>query len=453
VADKSKRRTAAKAPISAHPAFPAIVALWFAALLGLGSLVLPVQLFERASEVMGLASVVAAAQAPLGVTARILVAATAAGFGATLGLVLAGRLAAASRSRPARKRGSEQRVPANRPISAHEEFGDPDFADDDFSPRDFMPGRRELSVSEDGAGSEFLEAASLPGNAEPESPAFESEPVVAEEVSAEEIIDELPAEYPINSLELTGLHEELEPADVPSWQGAAAPVPQPQLDPNSEEASMRDFAATSTPQHSAPASGSEPIAALVARFARALEQHRESARAEDAAAVAPTPEPLVDLTFALGSRTPEPEVVAEAVEVPARALPTAPRPVGWDAADDDHDDEEFADEGDDGYSSLLAMKNPATLPREAVRIEDESSEDDFVPEPVVVFPGQAAREATPFASPSPLRPFDAPAARVEALASVEAPSRGFAPAAPATRDTERALREALEKLQRMSGAA
>ena len=47
VADSySVRRGEEKAPISTHPAFPAIVALWFAALLGLGSLVLPAVLLE-----------------------------------------------------------------------------------------------------------------------------------------------------------------------------------------------------------------------------------------------------------------------------------------------------------------------------------------------------------------------------------------------------------------------
>ena len=43
----SLKRGPAKPPISTHPAFPAITALWFAALLGFGSLVLPIALLER----------------------------------------------------------------------------------------------------------------------------------------------------------------------------------------------------------------------------------------------------------------------------------------------------------------------------------------------------------------------------------------------------------------------
>ena len=68
------------------------------------------------------------------------------------------------------------------------------------------------------------------------------------------------------------------------------------------------------------------------------------------------------------------------------------------------------------------------------------------PEPVVVFPGQAARRAAPVAE-VPARPFDAPLQRAEnSVGAVRHPS-----ADPGA--TERALRDALEKLQRMSGVA
>ena len=64
----------AKPPLSLHPAFPAIVALWFAALLGLGSLVLPAVLLERMVVATGVASIVPAAAPPLGITARGIIA-------------------------------------------------------------------------------------------------------------------------------------------------------------------------------------------------------------------------------------------------------------------------------------------------------------------------------------------------------------------------------------------
>jgi len=78
-----------KAPLSAHPAFPAIVALWFAALLGLGSLVLPIALIERLATLTGIALIVPAAKAPLGITARAIIALAAASAGAGIGLLLA----------------------------------------------------------------------------------------------------------------------------------------------------------------------------------------------------------------------------------------------------------------------------------------------------------------------------------------------------------------------------
>ena len=76
--DEPGEKGAAKTPISLHPAFPAIIALWFAALLGLGSLVLPAVLLERAVASTGLASLVPAAAPPLGFTARAMIAVVAA---------------------------------------------------------------------------------------------------------------------------------------------------------------------------------------------------------------------------------------------------------------------------------------------------------------------------------------------------------------------------------------
>src|SRR6186997_504803 len=84
--DSSGSRDASRPPISLHPAFPAVVALWFAALLGLGSMVLPVVLVERVVEITGLAALVPAASPPLGFMARGLIALVSAVAGATLGV-------------------------------------------------------------------------------------------------------------------------------------------------------------------------------------------------------------------------------------------------------------------------------------------------------------------------------------------------------------------------------
>ena len=95
--------------------------------------------------------------------------------------------------------------------------------------------------------------------------------------------------------------------------------------------------------------------------------------------------------------------------------------------------------------------------QEFARVDE--TEDDFgdAPEPVVTFPGQDSveqHEPTPAPAPQPsagqdaARPFDAPQAPPS---SQPMPSARQSPADAS--ETERALREALEKLQRMSGAA
>ncbi|OBX18127.1 hypothetical protein A9995_13275 [Erythrobacter sp. QSSC1-22B] len=79
-------------PFTAHPAFPVIVALWFAALLGLGTFVVPPANFEGLVVGTGLANLVPAAAPPLGDTARLAISAVAALLGALLGLAIAARV-------------------------------------------------------------------------------------------------------------------------------------------------------------------------------------------------------------------------------------------------------------------------------------------------------------------------------------------------------------------------
>ena len=164
----------AKASITAHRGFPAVVAIWFAALLGIGSAVLPITLIERAATASGLASVVSAAQPPLGMTARALIALAAAFVGGLLGLLVARRAAAqaggAASKKPARFPGRNHHrepapdLPVKRPISAREELGsmtldDPvDAAGSPDNAAPAIPGRRRaLSVTEESGRSEFLD--------------------------------------------------------------------------------------------------------------------------------------------------------------------------------------------------------------------------------------------------------------------------------------------------------
>ena len=80
-----------KRSLASHPAFRYMVALWFAALLGFGTYVMPAGVFERAVEATGLAGILPAAAPPLGETARLLISAVAAVLGALLGLFVASR--------------------------------------------------------------------------------------------------------------------------------------------------------------------------------------------------------------------------------------------------------------------------------------------------------------------------------------------------------------------------
>ena len=106
-------------PLSSHPAFPVVVALWFAALLGGGTFVLPASIFENAATATGLADIVPAAQPPLGNTARLAITVAAAILGALIGLFVAWQVRRATRSEH-ETRGTEK--------SAHEITSEDAFA-------------------------------------------------------------------------------------------------------------------------------------------------------------------------------------------------------------------------------------------------------------------------------------------------------------------------------------
>jgi hypothetical protein len=85
--DRSKQKN--KAPISSHPLFPAVIALWFGALFGLGSLAIRPALLEKLVLAVQLDTVIESAAPPLGMTTRILLAVFMAVIGAILGGLLA----------------------------------------------------------------------------------------------------------------------------------------------------------------------------------------------------------------------------------------------------------------------------------------------------------------------------------------------------------------------------
>ncbi|MWV26539.1 hypothetical protein [Aurantiacibacter rhizosphaerae] len=150
---------AGKPPITANPAFPWIVALWFAALLGIGSLILPAALLERFVTASGLSAALPMAAPPLGFTARALVALVGTGFGALLGMALAKRLA-----KPRQKRITDRSAPSRKPLNPEEDFDDLYLGGED-SPAP-AGRRRALAIAEEEGPSDFLNIAPVPGFSE-----------------------------------------------------------------------------------------------------------------------------------------------------------------------------------------------------------------------------------------------------------------------------------------------
>ena len=170
--DSSDEGGAPRPPISLHPAFPAIVALWFAALLGIGSMVLPVVLLERMVDVSGLAALVPAAGPPLGSTARILIALGAAIVGALGGLAIARRVAGAHGGERVSVAGRFASG-ARRPIDINAEIGGEALVNGRGLPVD---NRRAQAIADGELADDDLYMAPLPeGDADDHLLAFEED--------------------------------------------------------------------------------------------------------------------------------------------------------------------------------------------------------------------------------------------------------------------------------------
>jgi hypothetical protein len=93
LAEPTSKRTRRRPPISRHPLFPAIVGLWFAALLTLGSFAISTSLLERLVLAGHIDAIIPAAAPPLGETARLMLALVLGVGGGATGWILARRLA------------------------------------------------------------------------------------------------------------------------------------------------------------------------------------------------------------------------------------------------------------------------------------------------------------------------------------------------------------------------
>lgn len=161
----SVRRASVKAPISTHPAFPAIVALWFSALLGFGSLVLPVALLERFVSATGLAALIPAAAPPLGFTARAGIALVGAIAGALIGLVVARKVALSHVPEPSLREFINEDLRRCRPISVNDELGEEGLTPAHEAGPLLGNRRRSLAMTEENRRSTYLQSVPLPGEA------------------------------------------------------------------------------------------------------------------------------------------------------------------------------------------------------------------------------------------------------------------------------------------------
>ncbi|WP_260928711.1 hypothetical protein [Novosphingobium sp. 9] len=189
-------------PITRHPLFPAIVALWCAAAFGMGSLVLPVTMVEHAVSATHLDTVIPKAAPPLGATARILVALGLTCLGGLIGFVLARRIVppvvATPGRRPLSRRG--QATAAANEVLPESFFDEPaiegDFSEaaaDEISRPAFAPPldmpvqrrRRALALSDIEPVSESMQDEDVPA-----TPFFQHETDSAVESAPFEALEE-----------------------------------------------------------------------------------------------------------------------------------------------------------------------------------------------------------------------------------------------------------------------
>ena len=383
-----------------------IVALWFGALFGLGSLAIRPSLLEAMVISSHISSIIPAAAPPLGVTARILLALIMTGLGGLLGSLIGRRIARPKSEAPQREpwaapievevrqrpRDAHPDAPARRPISALDEIGADEISDV------FAGRRRSLTITDHAERDAFQDFAPLPG----------------------------------------GLPQILDIAEnaLPAQAEGQTPL------------NLGDFACEHQPGSVADAEPSAP-----ARFAQADDLEKL-----DMVALA---ERLAQAMKRRRSRSALPFASTEPITAPFESgEESCPEPV----ADEPGNEAEEAIGEEEGYSSLLNLSRTAEPRQTFVRIEAPPAEQGSSIEPVVIFPGQAARvaaaqtsangtgdgsEAVLATGPANFRRFDGPAS----VSQDQSIAHDSGTTGQNPEETERALRAALNSLQRMSGAA
>lgn len=459
-------------PLSTHRLFPAVVAIWFAALFGLGCAVLPASLIEAAIGATGLSAILPAAAPPLGFTAQALLAVAAAAFGALCGFVLARKVAAAQGAirpahedarRPAAPRGREK-PGARRPLSIKDELDDeplfaPSFVADEapagrrrsLLPADELPPEPETLFDYAAVHEPF--SADEPSIADPLPIAG---PVAVEEVQPEDFHDSRPRAEASDPL----------PVDVPEPEEAAAEPATPAgilpSDPRADVAQMGIVQLTERLGHALQGrldrGQLRPLAPPPALLAELAGLPPRPATPEQQPAPAPSsppgsplssPLPFSGPDFGLEEIDPQHAVFGgtDIESAPPRSATFAPsmtealRSATLQLDEFGEDEEEYEDEtalADEHYGSLLAIKGLGSEPRDIFAETDETDETAFED---TGYDSSGYEQAAYGEEVRDSRPFDAqpPADQPHQQGQAE--------------DETEALRRALARLQRVSGAA
>ncbi len=166
---QNRKQAPAQKPLSSHPLFPAIVAMWFGALFGLGSLAVRASLLEAIVIAGHIDTLVPSAAPPLGITARIMLALAMAMIGGTLGALIARWIA---RPKPAAHERRRTVAPSAASIQKRTSFGlsEPVPAQPYAQANEakqatpvFTGRRRPLTIEEDSFQAYVHDGAPLPG--------------------------------------------------------------------------------------------------------------------------------------------------------------------------------------------------------------------------------------------------------------------------------------------------